>query len=217
MRGFLGLTTSRRRRYNRGVFKSLYILRHGRTQANVVKALVGHTHSPLLPKSLEISRQIGEFLSPVDFDVFFVSPLERAVQSYRAMNLTKVGRLIVEPRIKEINCGSCEGMADFPQDLKKCFKEDPYATPFPEGESFQMVEKRVLEFLEEIKTTCAGKTVGVLSHWSPSGIMASALMGWRFRGLRDPWLQPNNSIYKFEEGQLSYIAVGKMDEWYRGH
>lgn len=45
--------------------------------------------------------------------------------------------------------------------------EEHVETPFPNGESLKDVEKRVRDFLEDIKTKYSGKTVEIVAHRAP--------------------------------------------------
>jgi len=39
--------------------------------------------------------------------------------------------------------------------------------PFPDGESYEDVKKRIADFLESVKKNCAGKRVAIVAHKAP--------------------------------------------------
>ena len=60
----------------------LYFVRHGRTLWNLEGRFQGASgDSPLLPESIDILKQLGQYLKEIHFDTIYSSDLPRAVKS----------------------------------------------------------------------------------------------------------------------------------------
>ena len=60
----------------------LYFVRHGRTLWNLEGRFQGAGgDSPLLPESIDILKQLGQYLKEIPFDTIYSSDLPRAVKS----------------------------------------------------------------------------------------------------------------------------------------
>ena len=60
----------------------LYFVRHGRTLWNLEGRFQGASgDSPLLPESIDVLQQLGQYLKEIPFDTIYSSDLPRAVKS----------------------------------------------------------------------------------------------------------------------------------------
>lgn len=60
----------------------LYFVRHGRTLWNLEGRFQGASgDSPLLSESIDILKQLGQYLKEIPFDMIYSSDLPRAVKS----------------------------------------------------------------------------------------------------------------------------------------
>jgi len=198
------------------MFKSLYLLRHGRTQANVERRFVGQSDSDLADLAYPTIESIAEELRKVHFDFFYISPIGRCQKSFQLLGLTNIDSVVTEARLRESDNGDYEGFlpSELPADFVRRLIRSPYITVFPGGESYEIMDRRVLEFWNEQMPKWEGKTVGILSHWGPNSCIAAQIMGWDWER-RGRWYQPNNIVYKIEDGKMSFRPFGECG-WYEG-
>lgn len=107
--------------------------------------------------------------------VVYTSPLERALRTAEAVARGCGVDMVVDPRLREIDCGDVEGLGfdELPLDLRRGLLEEPTRVRFPGGETYEELRARVVEALDEL----AGQsgTVAVVSH---AGAIRAALATW---------------------------------------
>lgn len=115
------------------------------------KRLQGWKNSDLTKQGLEDAKRLGNYLKNQSFDGIYSSPLKRAKETAQLIFPNKT--IIEDDRLKEMNFGDYEGK--FIDELKK---EKDYYTLWNEpqgdfsiknGETYQEVVDRVLDFIEE--------------------------------------------------------------------
>lgn len=130
------------------------------------------------------------------FDAAFVSPYRRAMHTAEIL-LTPHGlEASVDDRLHEINFGPYEGtqIREFVDDnIRAAFKDPPNYRPRPGGETFEAVEARLKDFLNEVIIPLEGKarTVLVVAH---GGILRTLTRLFDQRPLSAFWTadhQPN--------------------------
>ena len=89
---------------------TLLLIRHGQTEANINKLLVGLTDVPLDPLGVAQARRIGEHMRTVPIDALVTSPLKRARDTAHQISLVTGKTPEVVPGLSEMNFGRAEGM-----------------------------------------------------------------------------------------------------------
>lgn len=136
---------------------------HGTTTDNEKDLATGWAPGELSLLGIKQSKELGPLVADKHFDVVFCSDLKRAVDS---ANLAFAGKyeIISDKRLREANYG------DFTQKPSEESKYDiaQYVEmPFPGGESYKDVEKRIVNFLEFLKQNYDGKSVAIVAHQAP--------------------------------------------------
>lgn len=150
---------------------NLYLVRHGETEWNRLKKFQGQLNSDLTEIGIEQAKALGNYLKKenIDFDFVYSSPLERA---YDTTKLIKEDfEIITDSRLMEMAFGKWEGMdvelikEESAENFHNFFNSsDKYNHKPHEAESFESLEMRVREFLDEIKEKHKEKNVLVVSH-----------------------------------------------------
>ena len=181
----------------------IYIIRHGQTAMNKVKALQGRTDHPLNEigeqQAIDAGKQLAEM--GVKFDYVFTSPLIRAVQT--AKLISPDVEPVVDERLIEMDYGKYEGtdLSNIPPEIKEFFSDFVH-NPAPDTmEQLPSVVGRLGEFLEEIKglkgniliSTHAIAMKGALEYLTPdsNGSYWSKYIG-------------NCSVYAAENGENGF-------------
>lgn len=134
----------------------IYITRHGQTEWNLINKIQGHLDSPLTEKGRADAKKLGLRLKNKNIDLAYSSDLKRAIDTAEII-LGSREKVIPLKALREIGVGKWEGMLyediekTYPEKFK-AYKTDPDAyEPTPGGETFKDFEKRVRDFVEDLK------------------------------------------------------------------
>jgi len=135
----------------------IYIFRHGETYYNRSKRFTGWVNSRLTPKGNKQSNVIAEKLRTKNFQIAFKTSLSRSSDSLITVLRyhPECKKVIVDDRMIERSYGDLERKFHKTV-IRKYGKRQfdiwhrSYDVPPPRGESIEMVEKRVLAFIEDL-------------------------------------------------------------------
>ena len=153
----------------------IIVVRHGQTDANARRLLLGRADPPLSGVGREQAYAVAEVLGHEDRPVaVFSSPLRRARET--AACIADVFALDVEDETAmiEIDYGEWDErpLADVPRDVWLAWRNDVDFAP-PGGESLRAVQHRVSACMERVTERAGDGSIVVVSHVSP--IKAAAL------------------------------------------
>jgi len=145
-------------------YPTLYIFRHGQTEDNRDFIFSGWRESKLTEEGKEQARVLADKLKNIRFNRLISSPQIRATETMEiAMSLNESAKNLgveTDERIKERSYGDFTGKSKLeiqlsnPEELKKIRRTYDYIPP--NGESIEMVCKRVFEFCGEIVNQVRG-------------------------------------------------------------
>ena len=170
----------------------LYIMRHGKTDWNLLHKLQGQTDIPLNDMGRKMTREAGERYKDIHFDVCYCSPLVRARETAKLVLEGRNVPVIIDDRLAEMGFGIYEGIEEV-FEKPECpvrvlfFNPEKYEA-VGGAESLESLIKRTSEFLEEVAMPLVneGKDVLILGH----GAMNSAIIGnIRHKELKDFWAE----------------------------
>ncbi|RKZ01191.1 MAG: alpha-ribazole phosphatase [Candidatus Hydrothermota bacterium] len=159
----------------------IYLVRHGETTWNAMDRVQGWVAVPLNEKGKAQAVKLRDLFISIEFSAIYSSDLERAVQT---------ARIIAEPHglevkqlwgLREVKRGLLNGLTlteitfKFPNFLKD-FREDPYTTRPPEGESLRDAEERIRDALEEIRLENRGKRILIVAHVLTNIVIQSVVL-----------------------------------------
>lgn len=136
---------------------------HGTTIDNENGIATGWLPGELSELGKKQSRELANAITEKKFDVVFCSDLKRAIDSAK-LTFANTVPIISDSRLRECNYGNFNGGEE------KKFKqlmEQHINTPFPNGESYKHVEKRVKEFVEFLRANYSGKSIAIVAHQAP--------------------------------------------------
>jgi broad specificity phosphatase PhoE len=157
----------------------LYFIRHGETASNVEGLLHGITDVPLNTRGVQQAQLIAERLAAMShLDRIVASPLQRALNTARAIRQRSGLPLEIHDGLKEMNFGVAEGIpfhevGDYYPDESRLFL-DPHNlhARYPGGESRGEFLLRVETTVDEIANRYLGQHVVVVAH---GGFISAAL------------------------------------------
>ncbi|QWZ06440.1 bifunctional RNase H/acid phosphatase [Nocardioides panacis] len=194
-----------------GAATTLVLVRHGVTGHTLDKRFsggLGGSDPGLVEEGRAQVRATGDWLAPLagEIDTVVASPVRRTRESAEILAERLDKPLVVEPGLAEMEFGSWDGMTfaeireRHPDDLDAWLGSLDHAPGG--GESFRVVEKRVLAGLERLLAEYGGRTVLAVSHVTPIKVLVAHALG-----------APLESVYRMEMAPasvtvLSYFADG---------
>lgn len=165
---------------------TLYLVRHGETEMNVLDFFQGHSDAPLTESGIKQAQQLCEVLRPVRFDALFSSDLARTHRTAEILNVERDLAIQTSHLLRELYGGEYEGKPfdHFLSDQKKLLEELGALTEeehakvrVGNSESAEELRGRLLVILREIAVGYPGKKVLVVTH---GGAIRSLLihLGW---------------------------------------
>ena len=147
----------------------IFIFRHGQTFDNRNHTFSGWRDVDLTPEGIDEAKLIGVKLKDEPVNKAYQSDQVRSKQTLELVlnGYHKNVEVITDPRIKERSYGDLTG-----QNKDEVAKKEPekyelwhrsYDVPPPNGESIQMVEKRVFAFLDDLKANLKSEDVIFIS------------------------------------------------------
>ncbi|MES2214403.1 MAG: histidine phosphatase family protein [Pseudomonadota bacterium] len=138
--------------------KTFYFIRHGETDWNKDRIIMGHTDIPLNQNGILQAYSAQKFFKDLTFDRIYASPLKRAYQTVEILNEHLKSSLVTDDDLMERGFGKYEGGPHNPSSLLLKSSE------LPEGaESIEEVDERVLRAMQKILSE-SKSTPLIVSH-----------------------------------------------------
>lgn len=199
--------------------KTVYIFRHGETDANAQKRMQGWLDVPLNTNGMAQAQALAQKLAGVKFDCVYSSPLSRAVDTARAV----VGdqQITTNGNLREWNmgdfCGHIVRLTDNPADTPIDMSGDIIYAPYallsnddyvpPNGESYNMFVARVRDALLDIVKNSDGNTIAIATH---TGVAKNIIK--QFTDVKWPrGGMPNAEYFKLEYDGEKFTLIDRPD------
>ena len=182
---------------------TLYLIRHGETEAKKEGLVCGITDSPLTAKGKEQMKKIGASMKHISFDCAYISTLIRSKESLSSFLLGYGKNLPVHilPELREINYGKWENKRAYEYDrAKRIFlREHPRINGLSisidkSSESYEKAGMRMKKALHQILKMHPKETVLVINH---SGNMRSLILTNQVSSTRDILLEARKGDIDF--------------------
>ena len=157
---------------------------HGTTTDNEKDLATGWLPGELSELGTKQAKELGDLVANKHFDAVFCSDLKRAVDSAE-LGFGDKYKIVPDKRLRECNYGNFTGKP------AKQFKErmtDYINKPFPNGESYKDVERRIADFLRFLKQDYEGKHIAIVAHQAPQLALDVLLKGktWK-QAIDEDW------------------------------
>ena len=199
----------------------LYFVRHGRTLWNLEGRFQGASgDSPLLPESIDILQQLGQYLKEIPFDTIYSSDLPRAVKSAKIIQSQLQAPCPLEsiPDLREWHLGKLEGLkiatlnAIYPQQIK-AFRSnlDQFDTRMFEAESLYSTTKRTIQFIKSLKESKAERIL-IVGHGANLTASLRTLLGYKEPHLRKDGGLANASLTVLETDDFETFTLERWND-----
>ncbi len=158
---------------------------HGPIVDNEKGIATGWLSGELSNIGIQQLKKLKKSLTKKRFDAIFCSDLKRAIDSAKIIfSGTKIP-IIPDARLRECDYGSLNGASaeEVEKMAEKCIE-----SPFPSGESYNGVEKRIRNFLADLSEHYAGKSIAIVSHKAPQLALEVITKGktWQ-QAIKEDW------------------------------
>ena len=157
----------------------IFITRHSKTLWNQEKKLQGWKDSPLTKEGINDALLLKKRIKDISIDYCYSSPINRAKQTSEIL----FDHVILDDRLKEMNFGIYEGknIAELLNDKQydDLWNHNVDYTRLPDGESYKEVQKRLLDFIDEIYKKYSDKTIFITIHGMLFIILHGLMLGYK--------------------------------------
>jgi len=189
---------------------TVILVRHGVTPHTVDKRFSGGLASAnpgLSDEGKDQIRAVADWLGPLAerVDAVIASPVRRTLESAEIIGAALGREVEVEAGFAEMEFGTWDGMTfaevgdRYPDDLKAWLGSLEVAPGG--GESFRVVEARVLAGLDRLLETHRGRTVVVVSHVTPIKTLVAHVLD-----------APLEAVYRMELSPASVTVLNWYDD-----
>ena len=141
----------------------IYVTRHGQTDWNLKKKVMGRCDEPLNETGLQQAEETRNNLLNTKIDIIICSPLQRSRQTAEIINTGRNIPIIYDNRITERDFGEFEGKQTKDFDFHgywNYYKNEQYQ----HAENIQSFFERIYEFLKDITKEYQEKNVLIVAH-----------------------------------------------------
>jgi len=141
----------------------IFVTRHGQTNWNLDKKVMGRCDEPLNNKGIEQAYITKEKLKDCDINLIICSPLIRAKQTAEIINEDRNLDILYDERIIERDFGELEGLHydEYDNDtLWDYYKNQQYE----KAESMKTFFERIYSFCDEIKNKYENLNILLVTH-----------------------------------------------------
>lgn len=192
---------------------TVYFVRHGEAEGNIIRNFHGHFNSSLTENGLLQVERVTEKLKYIKFDAVYSSDLDRAYQTalpsakLRGLGVTKLYGL------REIYGGEWEDVPwdDLPVKYPESYDlwlNKPHLLKIPGGESMEGFQKRIIDTVTLIVNDNPDKTVLVALHGTGIKVLLCALKGFPLCKLNKVAWSDNTAVtaVEFDGDKIKIIA-----------
>ena len=155
----------------------IYYVRHGQTDWNLAKKMQGGgTERDLNETGIKQASETKKELKNLKYDIVVCSPMNRARQTAEIINQDNDVKTIIDERIRERKLGDLEGH-EITEKIEKQIWDYDLNYQIQNGECLHDFEKRILDFLEDIKQKYSDKTILIVAHGGVAKVIKAHLYG----------------------------------------
>ena len=148
---------------------TIYIVRHGQTEWNLLGKTHGHGNSDLTPKGIEQAELLADSMTKYPIDYIYSSDLGRAYQTAEIIGNKLNIEVEKTEALREMNFGTWEGriikdIIEEDPELYKMWRNEPHLAKIPQGETLSQIKERTDAFIKEINEKYDGKHIVLVTH-----------------------------------------------------
>jgi ribonuclease H / adenosylcobalamin/alpha-ribazole phosphatase len=179
---------------------TLYLVRHGESEANAAGVFAGQTDSPLTPKGREQAKVVATALRPIHFDRIVTSTLSRTKDTAAEIAAGRGVPVEAFADLNEIDLGDAAGKPFDEVRGLPGYESDGFHQ-WPGGESLDQVVTRAMGVIDRLAAESPGTTICIVGHGGVTRILVSSFMGVLPKLIRVPATNTNITIVSHDPEQ----------------
>lgn len=184
---------------------TIYIVRHGQTEWNILGKTQGHGNSDLTAKGIEQAELLANSMTKYPIDYIYSSDLGRAYQTAEIIGNKLNVKVEKTEALREMNFGTWEGrlIKDIMEEDPKLYhqwRNEPHLARIPQGETLDQIKERTDAFIKEINEKYDGKHIVLVTHSLCARIMLLSFLN-----------SSVENIYRLNQGNTSLNIVELRD------
>jgi alpha-ribazole phosphatase len=160
----------------------VYLARHGEVLHAAEGRFFGQMDIALSPAGLAQAAALGKRLGAEPIEAVYASDLLRAQQSAAPLAAARGTGVVAVPPLREMAMGRWEGLtfteirAREPE-LCDRWLADPFAMPFPDGESLADLRARAVPAFRRVVERHAGRRIAIIAHGGTNRVLLAEALG----------------------------------------
>ena len=148
---------------------TIYLVRHGQTEWNVLHKMQGWGNGELTEKGIADAKALAIRLKHTPIDKIYSSSSKRAIETAKIIDHNRGIPIVTDNNLREMNFGDWDGQltadvkANYPKE-HATFWETPHLFEGVNGETFSDIQKRAQKALTDILADQTEGTVLIVSH-----------------------------------------------------
>jgi len=179
---------------------TLYLVRHGESEANAAGVFAGQTDSPLTPKGREQAKVVATALRAIHFDRIVTSALSRTKDTAGEIAAGRGVPVEAFADLNEIDLGDAAGKPFDEVRGLPGYESDGFHQ-WPGGESLDQVVTRAMRVIDRLAAESPGTTICIVGHGGVTRILVSKFMEVLPKLIRVPATNTNITIVSHEPAQ----------------
>lgn len=148
----------------------LFLVRHGETESNRLNLALGRDDVPLNERGLWQAERVGGALAREPLSAVYSSPLQRTLETARAVAAPHGLPVQIEQGLIEMDIGEADGLtiaevgSRYPGLLKAWASEEGPTQAMPGGECLVDVQERAWVAVQDLAARHANDTIAAVTH-----------------------------------------------------
>jgi isoleucyl-tRNA synthetase len=194
---------------------NLFFVRHGQAEHNTLGVMSAdiHLHRDLTDTGKSQAETVRDKVKDKNISVIYCSPFHRTKQTAEIINKELGVEVIFDDRLREKMSGELEGKPFELRTKELEASEDPYNHNVGNsGESYQDLENRMLEFINELSAKHQNENILVVTH---GGVLSTVKRYFEdnpkdLEALKQAPYIPHDDVMEYYAGKMP-LNNGKLD------
>lgn len=151
--------------------RTIYFVRHGKTEWNMTGQMQGWGDSPLVAEGIDGAKAVGEVLKDTPFEAVYTSTSKRTKDTAVYILADRNIEIRALEELKEMSFGTWEGVTvmeldeKYPEERAKILHSpETYSAEVNGGETYYELAERLLQGVEKIISETKSGNILVVSH-----------------------------------------------------
>ncbi|MBC1734742.1 histidine phosphatase family protein [Listeria seeligeri] len=200
--------------------RTIYFVRHGKTEWNMTGQMQGWGDSPLVAEGIAGAKAVGEVLKDTQIDAVYTSTSKRTKDTAAYILADRDIEIRALEELKEMNFGTWEGVTvteideKHPEERAKILHSpETYKAEVNGGETYYELAERLLQGVQKIVSETKNGNILVVSHGMSLTLLLYLLQGGTVEDHRKEApriLNTSISVVDYENGEFTLRKLNEI-------